>query len=93
MPAISRRETPTLETKKVIGQINEDEFRKFKSSYVGVLAKVKQRISEIEKQVLEMGLIEEDLKAEDELTREELDEMLLNDEITMEEYERKLKGM
>ncbi len=40
-----------------------------------------------------MGLSEEDLKAGDEITREELDEMLLNDEITMDEYEKKLKEL
>ena len=80
-----------LETKKVLGQVNEDEFRKFKSSYAGVLAKVKQRLSEIEKQVREMGLNEEDLKVKDKFTKEHLDEMLLNDEITMEEYEKRLK--
>lgn len=72
-----------LETKKVLGQVNEEEFRKFKSSYVGVLAKVKERLIEIEKEVQEMGLSEEDLKVEDELTKEELDEMLMNDEITI----------
>jgi len=82
-----------LETKKVIGQINDDEFRKFKSSYAGVLAKVKERLTEIEKEVQEMGLTDADLKPADRITREELDEMLLNDEITMEEYERKLKEL
>ena len=82
-----------IETKKVLGQINEDEFKKFKSSYAGLLAKVKQRLAGIEKQVQEMGLSEDDLKAEDKITKEQLDEMLLNDEITMEEYERRLKEL
>ena len=82
-----------LETKKVLGQVNEYEFRKFKSSYAGVLGKVKERLTEIEKEVQEMGLTDADLKAKDELTRDQLDEMLLNDEITMEEYEKRLKDV